>query len=72
MERQLQRQLAQIDMETRQSFASRRSEIIYEPAKKELLQIESEDPEFIKENADILVQVIKKQSLKLRLKKFVL
>lgn len=59
VERQLQRQLAQIDMETRQSFASRRSEIIYEPAKKELLQIESEDPEFIKENADILVQVIK-------------
>lgn len=59
VDRQLQKQLTQISLETRQSYASRRNEIMYEPVKKELLEMESEDPEFLKENADILVQVIK-------------
>lgn len=59
VERQLQRQLTQISIETRQSYASRRNEIVYEPARKELMEIEAEDPDFIKENSEILVQVLK-------------
>ena len=59
VERQLQRQLTQISIETRQSYASRRNEIIYEPARKELMEIEAEDPDFIKENSEILVQALR-------------
>ena len=59
VDRQLQKQLTQVALETRQDFASRRSEIMYEPVKKELMEIEKEDPEFLKVNQDILVQAIK-------------
>lgn len=59
VDRQLQKNLTALSLSVKQDFASRRNEIMYEPVKKELAEIEAEDPEFLKENQEILVQVIR-------------